>query len=144
MTPNPYAPPQAKGRPPEGNRPGLFGSVAVALHFLLIPIVGAGFAVTNYLRLGDRAGAARSLLLFFVPAIGLSAFGLAVHNRGQIALIWFARLGLAALILRDQRPLVQKHLEAGGRKARWYLAWLVILPLLVAILAVWQVLSPGR
>jgi hypothetical protein len=118
--------------------------VAVALHFLLVPVVGAAFAASNYRRLGDKAGTARSLLMFFMPAIGLMVFGAAVHNRGQVALVWLARVGFTALIFRDQRPLVHKHLEAGGRKARWYLAWLLILPLLVAMLAMWQVLSPGR
>ncbi len=150
VTPNPYAPPQTPGGTPVGHPtpagkgPRLFGSVAVAVHFLIIPIVGAGFAVRNYLSLGDKAGTARSLLLFFVPAIGLMAFGVAVQNRGQLALVWLAKLGIAALIFRDQQPVVQKHLEAGGRKARWVLAWLLLLPLLVVTLALWQVLNPAR
>ena len=114
----------------------------MALHFLVVPVIGAWLATSNYVRLGDRAGALRSLLMFTLPAIGLVGFTLAARNVGQIALLWVVRLALTALVFRDQRPLVKKHFEAGGLKARWYVGWAFMVPLVLVGLALWQVLDP--
>jgi hypothetical protein len=55
-----------------------------------------------------------------------------------------SRVVLAAIAYIDQGKAVRAHFAAGGLKARWILAWLAMLPPLVVLLAIWQVLSPGR
>jgi hypothetical protein len=145
VNPNPYAAPQTRPEPPgTPTRPRLFGATAVAVHFVIFPLFGALLAATNYHRAKDGAGFWRAATLFVGAAVGLSAFGLAIHNRGQIILLWCARIALAALLFFDQRPLLQRHVAAGGRKARWALAWLFAFPFLALVgLAVWQVLAPA-
>lgn len=145
MTPNPYEPPRATtgaGAVDSGVR--LFGATAIALHAaLLMPIVGAVLAAINYRRLRDPARLRWTVLLYVLPSLALVFFAVAVAGAGQRVLVFGANMGLTVALYRDQRPLLERHLAAGGRKARWYVATLITLAILVAGVAVWQLLDPS-
>lgn len=96
-------------------------------------------AVANYRRLRDPRGMGKAVALFVVPAIALIGFGIASRNAAQIALVQAARVGLAIVAFRDQRPLVMAHFAAGGQKGRVALGWLVALPLV--IFALWNLMA---
>ncbi len=144
MIPNPYAPPESRASPPASNV-RLFGATAILLHAILLsPAAGALMAAVNYRRLGDAAGFRRALALYVVPSVALLFFSIAAAaNRGRVLLVFGAQILLAYALFREQRPLVERHVAAGGRRARWYLATLVALLVLMVGLVVWQVLDPG-
>lgn len=146
MTPNPYAPPDTPPDPPTAGEPALsprlFTATAVAVHTLLVPIFGAVLAVINYRRSRNPRGVLRATAMFVVPSLALVFFGIAARTGGRQVLVMGARIWLAAIAYRDQQVLVRDHFAAGGRKARWVLGWLVVLPSVVAILVVWQILQP--
>jgi hypothetical protein len=91
----------------------------------LLPVLGAPFAVLNYQRLRDTPGAWRAAAMFVLPTLAMVF--LRPHTPAEYWLFMAARVGLAAIAYRDQRALVRPHFAAGGRKARWLLAWLVML-----------------
>jgi len=138
VTPNPYSAPEASPTP-SGPPRRLFTAAAVAVHVFLVPPIGAMLALTNYRRLHDPRGMWKAVAFFVVPAVALIGFGIASRSAGQIALVQAARVGLAVVAFRDQKPLVSAHFAAGGRKGRVALGWLVALPLVV--LAVWNLMA---
>lgn len=143
MTPNPYAPPQSPPEPPRASH-RLFTAAAVAVHFLILPLLGAGLAVENYRRLHDRRGMWKAVAIYVTACIAMIVFGAASRSRWQTLPLWGARIALAVVIFRDQRRLVHAHFAAGGRSGRWALVWLALLPpLFILFLAVWQILQPG-
>jgi hypothetical protein len=114
----------------------------------LFPPIAVTLAILNYRRLGDRLGAWKAMALFGLPTLTLVLLGLGAQARGvgvslrAVALMWAIRAVLAYLVFQDQRPLVRRHFEAGGRKARWALGWIIAFPVFVGLLAVHQVLTP--
>jgi hypothetical protein len=146
MVPNPYAPPRSGNEPrvPRASEVRLFGATAIVLHALLFPApVGALLAAENYRRLRDASGFRRALLFYVLPSTALLFFTIAAANPPQKLLALVAQLGVTIAMFRDQRPVVQRHLEAGGRWARWYLATLLSLLVLIILLAVLQILDPS-
>ncbi len=144
MTPNPYAPPRRHEEPPGApSRTRLFGVVLIVVSIVAFPPIGAAMAAENYRRLGDTRGLWRALALFLIPSCALLVLTAMGHNRGQIILFWLAKLALAWGIGRDQRPLLRRHVAAGGRRVRWYLGLLWTIPLCILGLAIWQFLQPS-
>jgi hypothetical protein len=140
-TPN-APPPRPPGQP--APRVRLFGATAIALHAVLFPPpFGSLLAAENYRRLGDASGLRRALVLYVLPSVGLLFFSIAAASRGQKTLVVGAIVGMAYALFRDQHPVVQRHLAAGGSKARWYLASLLWLLVSILLLAVWQILDPS-
>jgi hypothetical protein len=144
VTPNPYDSPRSNSTGVASPRPlRLFTPLAVAMHGLLVPPAGGILAILNYARLRDRGGAWKAVF-YLVVGVALIPLGVALQGRPGLLLVTIARFVFANLLYVDQRPVVHKHFEAGGKKGRWYLGWLAFLPLLVAGLAIWQVLQPGK
>jgi hypothetical protein len=144
VTTNPYAPPRSKS----ATELRLFTARAVAINTLVVPALGGVLAVLNYRRLGDKRGAWKATLLLLLPGTVLLAFGVVTvtgHPEGYLAfaLVQVARAGLSLLAFLDQRSLVRAHFAAGGRKARWALPWLVVLPAFVVAFTVWKILLRG-
>jgi hypothetical protein len=141
---NPYAPPQHPGPLGAAPSPGspaaadvrLFGPAAIATHSLLFlsPIVGVVLAAINHWRLRDRAALRRTLLVYGVPTVLLLLLSLPAPARleGLMRLISFGwSLSVATQLHREHSVLVERHLAAGGKKARWWLVTLVVLGLVV-------------
>jgi hypothetical protein len=140
---NPYAPPQPPGplgpAPSPGSHPAadvrLFGPAAIAAHALLFsPLVGVALAAINHWRLRDRAALQRTLLAYGIPSVLVLVFMLAAPARfaGLMRLITFGwSISVATQLHREHSVLVERHLAAGGKKARWWLVTLVLLGLVV-------------
>jgi hypothetical protein len=143
---NPYAPPASPAEPPRPGSPvRLFTAPAIAAHTLLLsPLIGSLLAATNYRRLGDRAAFWRTVLMFVIPGAALLAFSFAAGQGARKFLIYGANCAFAVMLFREHAPLVRKHLEAGGQKARWYLATLTAVGATLMVLAVWQFLTPVK
>jgi hypothetical protein len=138
---NPYSPPGALDAPPAlATTTRLFGPAAIAAHtVLLTPIMGAVLASINHRRLGDAARARRTLLMYLVPSIVLAGAQVASNQRlGGI--LRFVSLGWSIAVARqlyvEHRVIFDAHAAAGGKAARWYLATLIALGILVAALLV--------
>ena len=145
VEPNPYAPPAS---PPElstterASDVRLFGTTAIILHSVLLhPLVGTVLAATNYRRVRDLRGMRRVLLLFGPLGAGLLALSMAAPGTQLVFL--GGNIGLAYALLHDQRPLLRRHFAAGGRRARWYVATLIAVVIMVLFIAIWQVLAPN-
>jgi hypothetical protein len=135
---NPYAPPQHAG--PFGPSPPaadvrLFGPAAIAAHSILLsPLVGVTLAAINHWRLRDRAALRRTLLTYGIPTVLLLLFMLPAHARSGtlVRLVTFGwSLSVATQLHREHSVLVERHLAAGGKKARWWLVTLVLLGAIV-------------
>jgi hypothetical protein len=145
VTPNPYDAPPPPPSPGDANQPlRLFTPIAVGVHAFLLPPSGAILAALNYARLGDRRGVWKAAGFYLAIGMALIALGLALMGRPGLLLVVIARLVFANLLYLEQRPLVQKHFANGGRRGRWVLGWLLAFPALVAGVAIWQLLHPGK
>lgn len=129
MSYNPYSPPavvSAEPREPRDVR--LFGPAAIAAHaVLLTPLVGAIMAAMNRRRLGQRADLRRTFVAYVIPSAALIVLALIApaSAKGLFRLVTFGWSAAVARALYVQhKPIVRRHVEAGGRKARWYLATL--------------------
>jgi hypothetical protein len=144
VSPNPYAPPESPIEPPPAPAEvRLFGPAVIAAHaVLLAPLVGAILAAINHRRLGNAQALRRTLLLFVAPSALLLILAVAAPSGSARPLRYLFGIALAWMLFREHKPLVDKHLAAGGKKVRWYLLTLAIVgpPLLAA--AVWTFLTP--
>jgi hypothetical protein len=138
---NPYSPPGAiEAAPGQGAAKPLFGPSAIAAHtILLTPLVGAVLATINHRRRGDAAGVRRTLLMFLVPTLVLTVAQLAASERlGGV--LRFVSLGWTVTVARqlyvEHRVLFDAHVAAGGKAARWYLATLAAVALLIGVVVI--------
>jgi hypothetical protein len=139
---NPYAPPQtppASPRSPSDVR--LFSAGAIATHaVVLTPLVGAILAALNHHRLGNRPAVRRTSLTFIIPSALLLVILLVAGARspGLLRIVTFVwSISVARMLYQEHQVLFQKHVDAGGKVARWYLATLATLgAFLVVVLVV--------
>jgi hypothetical protein len=145
--PNPYAAPGAPGPPPErsaGIR--LFGPWAIAAHALLLtPLVGSLLALVNHRRRGDAEAVRRTAVWFVLPSLLILVWQALVsarfHNVARLAgFAW--SLAVARTLYYEHRILVDAHVAAGGKTARWYLVTVALFVILFVVVGVWSVLDP--
>jgi hypothetical protein len=132
----PYAPPQSAAgeRPPADVR--LFGPAAIFAHALLLsPVAGGILAAINHRRRGNGRALKRTILLFVAPGalvdvclfVGSGPLSPVVRVLGA-CWMW----GAGRMLYWEHAPLVQGHVDAGGKKARWYLATFAMVAVFVA------------
>jgi hypothetical protein len=140
---NPYEPPGVRV-PPANAVLRIFTPAAVAIHFFVVPPVGAVLGILNYRRLREQRGFWTAVALYCASVMALIGLAVVLRAPEMLPLMWAMRAVGAFLIFRDQRPLVRAHFAAGGRKARWFLGWLAALPICMLYLAIWQLLAPAE
>lgn len=129
MTYNPYTPPASASAESRGSRDvRLFGPAAIAAHaVLLTPLIGGIMAAINRHRLGQRGELRQTIFVYVVPSAVLLVVTVIAPDfaTGLVRLIGLAwSVAVARALYVQHKPIVSKHLEAGGRKARWYFATL--------------------
>jgi hypothetical protein len=142
---NPYAPPSSFTPAQTTARLRLFTPLAVSIHtFITPPWIGAVLATVNYRRLKNNAGVSRTFLVFVLPALAVHAGSFLLPPSWTLFVSYrLATLVLAALLYRDQKPIVTPELAAGALPARWYFGWMIVAPIaLVAFFVIWQWLAP--
>ncbi|WP_394833072.1 hypothetical protein LVJ94_41890 [Pendulispora rubella] len=150
MSDNPYTPPRARTvRPENAQRIRLVDPHLIVAHAIVMaPAAGALLAALNYHRLRDDWAFWRTVLLFVVPGVVLVWLPTSPHGPTNEGLRWLlilgARVAMAWVLYREHRPIVQKHVDAGGQRARWYLVMPAVLFLYLFSLAVWQFLTPAN
>ncbi len=146
-SPNPFAPP-AELAPPPRSTAGvpLFGPRAIAAHaVLLTPLAGSVLAALNHRRRGDGVAFRRTLLAYVAPSAVLLALLLAAGESAagalrMASLVW--SVTLARILYAEHKVIFRKHIEAGGPPARWYLATLCCLGVLVIYAVIAEVMDP--
>ena len=141
MPPNPYAPPASPlEAPPKAVR--LFSPTAIVAHVILLtPLVGVSLAATNYRRLRNTRAFVRTVAVFVPLSLFELLLAIAWTSHRVIA-IFPLSLSIAWMLFEEQRPLFDKHIAGGGKQARWYVATLLWTFAFVAVLAIWQLLTP--
>ncbi|WP_394843584.1 hypothetical protein LZC95_41860 [Pendulispora brunnea] len=150
MPDNPYTPPRANPVHRQSVKPVRLVDphLIVAHTVVMVPAAGALLAALNYHRLRDDLAFWRTVLLFFVPGVILVWLPTTSYGPTNEGLRWLlflgARVAMAWILYREHRPIVQKHIEAGGQRARWYLVMPAVLFLYLFSLAVWQFFTPAN
>jgi hypothetical protein len=111
----------------------LFGPATIAAHAFFLPVLGAGLAAINHRSLGNANAFWRTILVFGVPSAFVLVCQVATsraappgspgHGLARL-LAFFWAIAIAQLLYWEHEPIVKRHIEAGGRKAPWYLATL--------------------
>jgi hypothetical protein len=122
---------------PSGVR--LFGPEAIAAHTVLFtPMVGAVLAAINQRRLGNGRAAGHAVLAFALPSAALLVAQVFANDTlsGVLRLAGFAwTIAIARRLFMEHQVLFARHVAAGGRVARWYLATLVVVGVIVVALS---------
>jgi hypothetical protein len=120
----------------------LFGPAAIVAHtVLLTPLVGAVLAAMNHRRLGNQPAARYAILAFALPSVAFivaEVVDIGGPLSGVARLAGFGwTFAVAYRLFYEHEVLFAKHVAAGGRIARWYLATLSAMSVVViALLAV--------
>ena len=120
----------------------LFGPEAIAAHTVVFtPVVGALLATINHRRLGNGERARRTALAFVLPTAVLLVAELLASGSpiaAVLRLLGFAwTVSVAYRLFFEHQVLFARHVAAGGRPARWYLAtFAVVVAIVVALTAV--------
>jgi hypothetical protein len=132
--------PSPEVRPPTPATVRLFGPQAIAAHtVVLTPFVGSLLAAANHRRLGNGAAARHTLLAFTLPGALLVVAELVAINHPIEAVIRLAgfawTVSVAYRLFNEHQVLFAKHVTSGGQAARWYLATLAVVGIVVVGLA---------
>jgi hypothetical protein len=119
----------------------LFGPEAIVAHTLVFtPAVGALLATINHRRLGNGERARRMALAFVLPGAVLLVAEFVAMGSPFGAMLRFLGFGwtvsVAYRLFFEHQVLFAKHVAAGGRAARWYLATLAVLGVIVVALTI--------
>jgi hypothetical protein len=136
----PYStPPSPYGRTPVASV-RLFSPGAIAAHTLfLTPLVGSVLAALNHRRLGNGQAVRHTVLAFAVPSAVLVVAELVESGRPLAAMLRLAGFAWTIAVARrlhlEHEVLFAKHTASGGAAARWYLATLAAVGVVVVALA---------
>jgi hypothetical protein len=155
---NPYAPPAATDASALSPAPSpaavspevrLFSPSAIATHaILLTPVTGGILATINHRRLGDTRAAWRTAFMYVLPSVVVEVARLVVRPGPRdsvlrLALVLWTIL-VARMLYREQLLPFRAHVAAGGRVARWYLATLAVLGIVLALFVTAAVVLPAE